>query len=391
LYDKRQLDEAARSLEAALDINPDIIDAHYSLAQIKTYREADPYLAMLEHQRGRLERFPIEMRIRYWFALAKIREDIGCYDDSFAAYQEGNRLQQTLLAPNETAIDELVDRIISVFSQEFFDAHRPTITANSVKLPVFIVGMPRSGTSLLEQILASSQGLHGAGELTDLGQVIAGMPGLASAEFPEVALFTPTGDFEQLGQQYIERLWRHAPEAKCITDKMPANFLYIGMIRLMLPHAKIIHAMRDPMDSCFSCYTRLFLQGKVSFSYNLEALGKYYARYVKLMKHWHAVLPAGAILDVRYEDVVNDTEGQARRMLAYLELPWDDRCLAFHHNKRRVETVSFAQVRHPIYSTSVARWERFAQHLVPLWNLVKDFRDLPSEQPAQILHRRDVG
>ncbi len=180
-------------------------------------------------------------------------------------------------------------------------------------------------------------------------------------------------EFARLGEAYAERVWQLAPDAQRITDKMPANFFYIGMIRLMLPNAKIIHAMRDPMDSCFSCYARLF-NDTMDFAYDLGTLGRYYARYIRLMRHWHAVLP-GTILDLRYEDLVADTEGQARRILDHAELPWDERCLAFHENKRRVHTASVAQVRKPIYKTSVARWERFSAHLAPLLELVKDYRN----------------
>jgi hypothetical protein len=147
------------------------------------------------------------------------------------------------------------------------------------------------------------------------------------------------------------------------------------MIHLMLPGAKIIHAMRDPMDSCFSCYSRLFNQSNLSFAYDLGTLGRYYARYIKLMRHWHAVLPPGTILDMPYESMVADTEAQAWRLLDYLGMPWDERCLAFHENKRRVKTASVAQVRKPIYKTSLARWERFGAHLDELHALVREFRN----------------
>ena len=178
-----------------------------------------------------------------------------------------------------------------------------------------------------------------------------------------------------MGEQYTDRIWQLAPDAVRITDKMPSNFFYLGMIHLMLPHAKIIHAMRDPMDSCFSCFSRLFNENNLGFTYDLETLGRYYVRYSKLMRHWHAVLPPGTILDLRYEDMVADTEGQARRLLDYLDLPWDEKCLDFHQNKRQVKTASAAQVRKPIYKTSLARWKRFGGHLDPLFELVKDFRE----------------
>ncbi|HSY30182.1 MAG TPA: tetratricopeptide repeat protein, partial [Burkholderiaceae bacterium] len=296
--------------------------------------------------------------------------------------QEGNRLQHALLQTNEIEDDAMLERLMAVFSKEFFTTHRatPSSSGDAGKTSIFIVGMPRSGTSLLEQILATYPGIFGAGELTDIGEVVtAAMPGGAAGQFPGAVPGLSAEDFKRMGEDYVKRVRQRAPDATRITDKLPANFLYLGMIHLMLPNARIIHAMRDPMDSCFSCYSRLFDTNKLPFAYDLESLGRYYDRYSKLMRHWHAVLPAGTILDVRYEDMVADTEGHARRLLVYLGLPWDDRCLAFHQNKRQVATASAAQVRKPIYKTSVARWEHFRTHLAPLLDLVKDYRDAPAE------------
>ncbi|MBV8633712.1 MAG: sulfotransferase, partial [Burkholderiaceae bacterium] len=393
LGDLGRQEEAVRSFEAAIFLKPDFIDAHYNLSQLKTYREGDGQLPVLEQQRARLDELTLGTRINYWFALGKIYEDLGRHDQSFAAYREGNGLKFASITYNEEAEAAWTERIPSIFSREFFAGRDfGNSTAFSEKAPIFIVGMPRSGTTLLEQILASYPDIHGAGELYDLREVVtAAMPGALFEGFPDAVPGLSAADFGRLGEQYAERVWRHAPEAIRITDKMPANFFYLGMIHLMLPNAKIIHAMRDPMDSCFSCYSRLFDHHNVGFTYNLETLGRYYQRYIKLMQHWHAVLPAGRILDVRYEDMVADTEGQARRLLEYLGLPWDERCLMFHQNKRRVITASAAQVRKPIYRSSLARWEKYAGHLAPLWNLVKDHRDLPNPHNAQTLHRLGIG
>jgi hypothetical protein len=340
---------------------------------LKTYAQDDPHLAMLEKQRPMIDEHPIETQIRYWFALGKVYEDIGRYDESFFAYEQGNSLKHSVLAWDETEDDVMLDRMMSVFTKEFFAA-RPKPTYAS-KAPIFIVGMPRSGTTLLEQILSTHPGVFGAGELKDMNEVVIGaMPGADYKQYPNVVDAFSSDEFRRLGERYIEKVWRNAPEATRITDKMPSNFFYIGMIHLMLPEAKIIHAMRDPMDSCFSCYSRLFNKENVRFAYDLGTLGRYYARYIKLMRHWHEVLPAGTILDLRYEDMVADTEGQARRLLDYLGLPWDDACLEFHNNKRRVKTASLAQVRKPIYKTSVARWKYYEKHLGPLLDIVSAYR-----------------
>ncbi|MEW6329982.1 MAG: sulfotransferase [Pseudomonadota bacterium] len=367
-----RLEDAIRCFEASIKANPDFIEPHFNLSSLKTYAADDPHLRQLERQLARAGDMPLMARIRYWFALGKAREDAGHYDDAFAAYAEGNRLQHALLPCDEARADAMLERLTTVFDRDFFAAHRDV--PGSDKKPVFIVGMPRSGTTLLEQILASHPAVHGAGELPDLNQVIMEAPARAGRRFPDFVPDLRPEDYRRLGEAYAERVWRRAPGARYITDKMPANFFYLGMIRLMLPQAKIIHAMRDPMDSCFSNYARLF-NDTMEFAYDLGTLGRYYLRYIRLMRHWQAVLPAGSILDLRYEDLVADTEGQARRLLDYLGLPWDDRCLAFHENRRQVKTASVAQVRKPIYKSSVARWRHFEKQLQPLLAIVQGCRE----------------
>lgn len=366
-----RLEDACRHFEEAISASPDFIEPHFNLSSLKTYRDDDPHLLYLERNRDRAVAMPEKARIRYWFALGKAFEDVGRYDEAFAAYAEGNRLQHALMPCDEARADELLARIRAVFDREFFAARREV--KGSGKAPVFIVGMPRSGTTLLEQILSSHPAVHGAGELLDLHELVVAAANNSGQRFPDFVPGLAAADFARLGEAYAERVWKLAPGAQRITDKMPANFFYIGLIRLALPDAKIIHAMRDPMDSCFSCYSRLF-NDTMEFAYDLGTLGRYYVRYAELMRHWHEVLPQGAILDLRYEDMVDDTEGQARRILDYVGLPWDDNCLAFHQSKRHVKTASVAQVRKPIYKTSVARWERFSAHLSPLLEIVKDYR-----------------
>lgn len=367
-----RLDEARRCFEASIAANPDFIEPHFNLSALKTYREGDPHLQYLERNLARAATMPEPARIRYWFALGKAREDAGRYDEAFSAYAEGNRLKHASQPCDEARADELLERIVTVFDRDFFEARRAMRGCD--KTPIFIVGMPRSGTTLLEQILSSHPAIHGAGELMDLNEVIMDAPKRANRRFPDFVPDLGADDFRRMGEAYTERVWKLAPDAAFITDKMPANFFHIGMIRMMLPGAKIIHAMRDPMDSCFSNYARLF-NDTMEFAYDLGTLGRYYARYITLMRHWHNVLPQGAILDLRYEDMVADTEGQARRILEYVGLPWDDNCLAFHLNKRHVKTASVAQVRQPIYQTSVARWQRFGKHLQPLLDIVQDYRE----------------
>jgi len=368
-----RLDDAIRCFENSINANPDFIEPHFNLSSLKQYKEDDPHLLYLERNIAKVQEMPVKGRIRYWFALGKAREDVDRFDEAFAAYEAGNRLQHEIMPCDEVRADEMLERITGVFDREFFASRKDV--QGSDKAPIFIVGMPRSGTTLLEQILSSHPAVHGAGELMDLNQVVMDARENEGQRFPDFVGNLVEADFARMGDEYAERVWKLAPDAQRITDKMPANFFHIGMIRLMLPHARIIHVMRDPMDSCFSNYARLF-NDTMEFAYDLGTLGRYYVRYVKLMRHWREVLPPGTILDLRYEDMVADTKGQARRILDYLGLPWDDNCLAFHQNKRHVKTASVAQVRQPIYNTSVARWQRFEKHLTPLLDIVQDYRDI---------------
>jgi hypothetical protein len=239
-------------------------------------------------------------------------------------------------------------------------------------VPVFVVGMPRSGTSLIEQILASHPAVHGAGEIPDLRDVLVTKLGEPHG-WPEQASRLSRDALREMGDAYVERVFRRAPHATHVVNKTTLNYRHVGLIRMLLPQACIVHAVRDPMDSCFSCFSHLFNGDNLPYSYDLQTLGRYYVRYAKLMQHWRAVVP-DAVFDVRYEELVRDTEGQVRRMLDHLGLEWNAACLDFHRNRRVVETASRAQVTQPIYRNSVARWQRFEKHLRPLMELVAPWR-----------------
>ena len=381
-----KLDEARTAFAAAIKARPGFVESHYNLSSLKTYTLDDPHLAMLEAVHAQRELLTPHARIRYDFALGKALDDIGQYDRAFAAYDEGNRIQHSLLPMDEARADELLDAILNTFTPEFFkERERWTGAKPRDKTPIFIVGMPRSGTTLLEQILCSHKSVFGAGELTDLNEVITEATGAnADQSFVSGVVNLTKEQIKKIGDKYLERVWKLSPESKYITDKMPANYFYLGLIHLALPNAKIIHAMRDPMDSCFSCFSRLF-NDTMEFAYDQGTLGRYYRRYITLMRHWHKVLPEGSILDLAYEDMVADTEQQARRVLKFVGLPWDDKCLEFYKNDRLVKTASVAQVRKPIYKTSVARWKDFARHLQPLLALVREFRDANDEPDVSTL------
>jgi hypothetical protein len=230
--------------------------------------------------------------------------------------------------------------------------------------------MPRSGTTLIEQILASHPKVFGAGELREMANLAGRIGGAEGAAFPEAVPGLSREELRRIGAQYVQAVTRLAPGAERITDKMPGNFSLAGLINLALPNARIIHACRDARDTAFSCFSLLF-SGTLEFTYDLAELGRYYRAYLKLMAHWREVLPEGIMLEVQYEDVVGDLESQARRIIAHCGLEWDDACLSFYTTERSVRTASATQVRQPIYQSSIGRWRLHEEALGPL------LRELP--------------
>ncbi|MCK9686221.1 sulfotransferase [Comamonadaceae bacterium BS-T2-15] len=370
------VDEARAAFERILELRPLQVEAHCNLAQFKTYKPGDPHIEQMLSQQHRLPSLPREGQVRYWFTVGKMLEDASRHEESFAAYAEGNRIKRETTPWDEAAHLDLQRRIIATFTREKLARHElPPSAAGPT--PIFIVGMPRSGTSLLEQVLATLPNIHGAGEITWLPETLHvenGDPGADGGAFPQTLAEYSTEEYLQLGRRYIERIRELAPNATHVVDKLPDNFQHIGLIHLMFPNARIVHSMRDPMDSCFSCFSRLFIANNLGYSYDLGMTGRYWVSYHELMRHWHDVLPAGRILDVSYEAMVGDFENQARRLVEYLGLPWDERCLGFHQNRRIVKTASVAQVRKPIYRTSVARWKAYERHLGALSDVVNDYR-----------------
>jgi tetratricopeptide (TPR) repeat protein len=367
-----RLDEAREWFEHAARTDPACVDAYYLLSTLRHFRHGDPMIARCEALQARVAAMPALQQVRHGFALGKMYEDAGRFDDAFAAYANGNRARASLFVLDESDEDGLLRRTCEVFDRAFLSG-APSHAATSDRVPVFIVGMPRSGTTLIEQILATLPGVHGAGESSDLWDVLLERIGTPD-RWPEAAHGFSTAAWLELGDAYMQRAWQRAPQATHVVNKLPLNYRHVGAIRLMLPQARIIHAQRDPMDVCWSCYTRLFDGDNLAYTYDLGSLGRYYARYARQVRHWHAALPPGSMLDVRYEDIVADTEGVAREMLAFLGLQWDTRCLEFHRNTRVVDTASRAQVRRPIYASSVGRWKKFEPHLRELLELVADFR-----------------
>ncbi|TAK75228.1 MAG: sulfotransferase family protein [Gammaproteobacteria bacterium] len=366
-----RLDEARTHFAAAIAANPDFVDAHYNLSLIKTYTPNDPHLVFLESIIQKMDHYPIQIRIRYHFALGKALDDTKQYMRAFKAYAEGNRLHYLHQPWDKTKLHELVEQISKVFTKSFLK--QPQMT-NDTRCPIFIVGMPRAGTTLIEQILSSHESIYGAGELSILDDVIHEACHAANMPFSSWVIQLTDQEFAMLGEKYLDRTWKLAADKNFIIDKMPGNCFYIGMIYRMLPTAKIIHAIRDPMDSCFSCFTHLF-KNSMSFAYDLTALGNYYKLYAQAMQHWHTVLPQTAIFYLPYEQMVANHEVLSKQLIDYIGLPWDPNCLHFYENDRVVKTASLTQVRKPIYQTSVQRWRHFASELEPLLQIVAPYRN----------------
>jgi len=366
-----KFDDAMAHYGRAIAIQPDYAEAHLNRAEIRRFQHGDADLAGLEALASR-DDLSAEKALYIHFALAKALDDVGNYAQAFEHLRTGNTLKRGLIDYEEARVLELFQRISTVFNRGLFDCRHGQGHPSSV--PVFVVGMPRSGSTLIEQILASHPQIHGAGELTALekmeasGAFTAGVPQIP---FPESIAALDGAALRRLGQAYLERLPAAASGKIRIVDKLLGNVFRIGLIRMMLPNARIIHITRHPMDTCVSCYSKLFTSG-LYFSYDLAELGRYYRAYSELMAHWRSVLPPGAMLEVSYEDVVDDLEGQARRLIDYCGLPWDDRCIHFHQSGRPVRTASAVQVRQPLFRRSLQRWRRYQAGLGPLLDELGD-------------------
>jgi tetratricopeptide (TPR) repeat protein len=365
LQEMGRLDEACHAFEKAIALAPRRGRFYRHLADSKRFTAGDPALTAMQRLAAGRASLPEEDRRQLLFALAKAAADLGETERSFGYLIEGNALKRQQIDYDEARVLGEFTRIRTVFSRELMAARGGVGHPSAV--PVFIVGMPRSGTTLIEQVLASHPQVFGAGELRDIGDAAARLNGLDGipGSFPEIVASLPDDMLRAFGARYADAARARAPTAQRVTDKMPLNFLHVGLIHLALPNACIIHARRDPLDTCLSCFATLFT-GDHRVAYELGELGRYYRAYEGLMEHWAQVLPGGVLLEVRYEDVVADLERQARRIVVHCGLAWDAACLGFHGSPRPVRTASAAQVRQPIYDSSVGRWRAYGSLLNPL-------------------------
>jgi tetratricopeptide (TPR) repeat protein len=361
-----RLEAAAQAYEAALKLAPGRAAIHLNLAHSKPIDAARlAALEALAHDKSERNH---EESIALQFALAKAYDDLNEPERSFHHLIAGNALKRRHLRYDEAETLALFERIRTVFTADLLACKAGS--GDPCRLPVFVVGMPRSGTTLVEQILASHSKVFGAGEREDLGTVIAALAAANGEAFPERVRHLSPEALQRFGTNYIAAIRTAAPTAERIVDKMPINFLYVGLIHLALANARIIHVRRNPLDTCFSCFSMLFV-GHQPYAYDLGELGRYYRAYEALMAHWRQVLPPGVMLEVRYEDIIDDLKGQAAAMVAHCGLAFEDSCLTFHETIRPVRTASSTQVRQPLYRNAVGRARAYEHLLQPLCQVLE--------------------
>ncbi|HZT19522.1 MAG TPA: tetratricopeptide repeat protein, partial [Dongiaceae bacterium] len=356
-------EDAAAELRAALAIDPDFLPAYFTLAELPGDRLTAEDHARLRSVSARKDLRP-EHRAPLLFLLAAREERAGRHAAAFELASRANALERRRLGFSAEAEADFIRRTMAVFDDSFFRENR--VRGSESELPVFVVGLPRSGTTLIEQIIASHPKAAGAGEVIEIGRIANGLQAAlgADAPFPGCAARLGQEKARELAEAYLKHLGRHGPGAARVVDKMSSNFRLLGLIALLLPRARIIHCRRDPRDTAVSCFF-LHFHKPMGFAYDLRDFAAYYRGYEALMAHWHRVLPM-PILDVQYEELVAAPEPKIRQMLAFCGLEWDERCLSFQSNGRAVRTASMWQVRRPLYASSIGRWRRYEKQLAPL-------------------------
>jgi len=357
--------EAIEAYRLAISQEPGLGEAYWSLANLKTFRFVDEEISAMRQQVTEGTRKAKDY-FHLCFALGKALEDRDIYDESFACYRRGNAVRRKTVQWDRNAHHDNMQRLIEFFDAGFFA--KRSGNGSPAPDPIFIVGLPRAGSTLLEQILASHSLVEGTMELPDIMSIARRLSGKKrssdKSRYPDVLGERTPSQLAELGEEYLERTRIQRRGAQFFIDKMPNNFSHVGLIHAILPNSKIIDARRHPLACCFSGFKQLFASGQ-NFTYHLTDIGLYYRDYVELMDHWDKVLP-GRVLRMQYEEVVADTESQVHRLLDYCGLPFEESCLRFYETERAVRTASSEQVRQPIYSGAVEQWRHYLPHLDPL-------------------------
>jgi len=376
-----QQEKAIDSYRQAIAFKPDHAEAYWSLANLKTFRFADEEVEAMEELLKSAE-LSDESRSQIHNALGLEYEGRKDYAKAYSNFDSCNQVRRKLESYDPVETESTQNRIIELFDAEFID--RNAGVAPAAITPILIVGLPRSGSTLIEQILASHSQVDGTHELGDLSRAVQSVRRRSRkhARFPEALASIGSGEWRAIGEEYLQRTEIFRGDAPNFVDKNPNNFIYAGVLKLALPNCKIINAQRHPLDSCFGSFKQLFASGQ-PFTYDMTELGEYYLQYSRLMDHWHKVLP-GFVLDVQYEEVVADLDTQVKRILDFCGLPFEEQCLRFHETERAVKTASSEQVRRPIYASSVNLWRNYEPYLDELVAVLEPvLQNLPlADQPA---------
>ncbi|WP_417437301.1 tetratricopeptide repeat-containing sulfotransferase family protein [Idiomarina abyssalis] len=358
--------DAVKSYQSAYKERADFGDAYWSLANLKTYEFSDSEVDLMERA-AEDSKTHLNDRIHFCFALGKAFEQRNNYAKSFDFYKQGNDLKRDSSNFKPEVLSQRIEAQRDYFAEEKVK-QLPTVSLKAEATPIFIVGLPRAGSTLVEQILAAHSKIEGTLELPNIPAIAHGLNGRQvqseKPKYPYVLDDLTPEKLEQLGLRYLSETEVYRTDAPFFTDKMPNNFRHIGLIKTLLPDAKIIDARRNPMDCCFSAYKQLFAEGQ-EFSYGLDMLADYYRDYVELMAHWQRAYP-GAIHTVVHEQLVDDPEAEIKALFEYLELPLEPQCLQSHKAERRVKTASSEQVRQPINAKGIGQWRKFEAQLKPL-------------------------
>jgi tetratricopeptide (TPR) repeat protein len=377
-----RLEEAVAAYRQSTRLKPQFGEAWFSLGNLKTVRFSDEDIATMQAQAARVD-LDDNTRLQFEFALGKAFEDQRIFAASFEHYARGNALRRAMMHHDADGFTRFVQRACALYTSQFFAARAGT--GNPAPDPIFVVGLPRSGSTLLEQILASHSQVEGTRELPDIPGFALELgalerPGQPPA-YPASVAQLDRAQLTALGDRYLAQTRPHRVLGRPrFVDKMPANFNHVGLIHLLLPNAKIIDARRGPLACCFANFKQHFQSG-AWFTYDLEDLGRYYRDYVHLLRHFDSVLP-GRVHRVQYEDLVTDLEGEVRRLLAYCDLPFEEQCLRFYETERAVQTVSSDQVRRPLYADAVDQWRNFEPWLGPLKEALADLAGVAASGEA---------
>ena len=364
------LESAGRLYRASIEADPGLARAYDNLVRSRPMTNADRVLADAIEGIAKTASRDDESRLVAHFALGKLYDDCADYDRAFDHYTAGNALKRRTAQFDAADHRAWVDRVVEAYDDNFFRAHADE--GDPSTRPVFVIGMIRSGTSLVEQILASHSRVYGAGELLEITRLVGELPESlgTSLGYPECIRQLGAEQIQATASKYLQSLADRDDQALRVVDKLPTNFLYLGFIAALLPNARVIHCRRQPLDVCLSIFFQRFAQGHF-YAYDFDDIANYYGEYERLMSHWKKVIPVN-ILEVQYEHILGDLEAEGRRMLEYCDLDWEAACLAFHRSTRPVRTASSWQVRQPLYQTAKARWKKFEPHLDKLKKSLSD-------------------